>query len=77
MKNKYHISPLRSNLTLQGSTVRKQVAMPFIYKELRMNVGYRVDLIVEEKVIIEIKSVEELCAGALHPDTDISETFRP
>jgi GxxExxY protein len=51
---------LAHDLTESGLSVRKQVAMPFIYKELRMDVGYRIDLIVEEKVIIEIKSVEEL-----------------
>ena len=34
--------------------------MPFIYKEVKMDVGYRVDLVVENKVIIEVKSVETL-----------------
>jgi len=34
--------------------------MPFIYKDLKMEVGYRLDLLVNDKVIIEIKSVEDL-----------------
>jgi GxxExxY protein len=34
--------------------------MPFIYKELKMEVGYRIDLLVDDKVIVEIKSVEVL-----------------
>lgn len=34
--------------------------MPFHYKEIKLEVGYRVDLIVENKVLIELKSVEEL-----------------
>ena len=32
--------------------------MPLIYKEIKLEVGYRLDLLVENKVIIEIKSVE-------------------
>ena len=31
--------------------------MPFVYKEIRMDVGYRIDLLVENKVIVENKSV--------------------
>lgn len=34
--------------------------MPFIYKDIKLDVGYRIDIIVENKVIIEIKSVEML-----------------
>lgn len=43
-----------------GLKVETQVAMPMIYKEIRQDVGYRIDLLVEEKVIIELKSVETL-----------------
>lgn len=43
-----------------GLNVQQQKAMPFIYKEIKLDVGYRVDLIVENKVIIEVKSVEQL-----------------
>jgi GxxExxY protein len=32
--------------------------MPFIYREIKLDVGYSVDIIVDNKVIIEIKSVE-------------------
>jgi len=41
-----------------GLNVRQQVALPFIYKSVKLEVGYRLDLLVEEKVIIEIKSVD-------------------
>lgn len=34
--------------------------MPFIYKEVKLDVGYRIDLIVENKVLIEVKSIEDL-----------------
>ena len=34
--------------------------MPFIYKEVKQNVGYRIDLLVNNKVITEVKSIESL-----------------
>ena len=34
--------------------------MPFIYKEVKQEVGYRIDLLVNNKLIIEIKAVEVL-----------------
>lgn len=40
--------------------VEKQKPMPLIYKSVKLETGYRLDLIVENKVIIEIKSVESL-----------------
>lgn len=43
-----------------GLQVRRQVPMPMIYKNTHLETGYRVDLIVEERVIIEIKSVDAL-----------------
>lgn len=43
-----------------GIGVRSQVGLPVIYKGINLEVGYRIDLLVEESVIIEIKSVETL-----------------
>jgi GxxExxY protein len=43
-----------------GFEVQQQVAMPFIYKDIKQDVGYRIDLTVNNKVLIEIKSVENL-----------------
>ena len=40
--------------------VEKQKALPLIYEEVKLNVGYRIDLIVEDKVIVELKSVEKI-----------------
>jgi GxxExxY protein len=34
--------------------------MPLVYKEKKLDIGYRIDLLVEEKVIIEVKSVDAL-----------------
>jgi len=43
-----------------GLKVEKQKPLPLIYKEVKLEVGYRLDLVVENKVIIEVKSVEAL-----------------
>lgn len=43
-----------------GVEVQKQKALPLIYEEVKLDVGYRIDIIVENKLIIEIKSVEAL-----------------
>ncbi len=51
---------LAFDLNELGLEVRQQVPMPFIYKEVKQDVGYRIDLIVENKVLVEIKSVENL-----------------
>ena len=43
-----------------GMTVAHQVHLPFEYEEVFLDVGYRIDLLVEDKVIVEVKSVEHL-----------------
>ena len=47
-------------LVKEGLKVEKQKALPLIYENIKLEVGYRLDLIVEGKVIIEIKAVESL-----------------
>ncbi len=51
---------LAYDLKLMGFDVQQQVPMPFVYKEVKLEVGYRIDLLVNNKVIIEVKSVESL-----------------
>jgi GxxExxY protein len=48
-----------------GLYVEKQKPLPLIYKEVKLDAGYRLDLIVEGRVIIEIKSIEVL--NDIHP----------
>lgn len=43
-----------------GLVVEKQKVLPLVYEEVRLDVGYRIDIIVENKLILEIKSVEAL-----------------
>jgi GxxExxY protein len=47
-------------LAKQGVQVERQKPMPLIYESVRMECGYRVDLMVGGKLIIEVKSVEAL-----------------
>jgi len=49
----------------QGLKVERQKGIPVIWNDLKMNVGFRADLIVENKVIIELKSVEAI--APVHP----------
>ena len=51
---------LSYELDNSGLYIERQKALPIIYKELKLEHGYRADIVVENKVIIEIKSVEAL-----------------
>lgn len=42
----------------KGLDVTKEKPMPIIYKEVKLDHGYRIDLLVENKVVVEIKAVE-------------------
>lgn len=48
------------DLVADGFSVKAQEAVPLVYKEVKFEAGFRLDLLVENKVIIEIKSVESL-----------------
>jgi len=43
-----------------GLKVERQKALPVIYKDVKLEAGYRIDLLVEDKVVVELKSVEAL-----------------
>ena len=47
-------------LKKEGFLVEKEKPMPLIYEEVKLDCGYRIDILVESKVVIEIKSVETL-----------------
>lgn len=51
---------LAYDLKEAGLKVKTQVPMPLVYKETKQDVGYRIDLLVEDKVIIELKAIETL-----------------
>lgn len=43
-----------------GLKIEEQKPLPVIYKDVELDCGYRLDLVVEDKIIIEIKAVEKL-----------------
>ena len=51
---------LADQLQNQGFKVNRQVAIPIEYRGIRFDEGFRADLIVENKIIIELKCVEKL-----------------
>lgn len=51
-------------LHLLGLQFKKQVPTPIIYRDMKLDSGYRIDLIVEDQIIIEIKSVA--CFSSVH-----------
>lgn len=51
---------LAYELKKMGYKVERQLPVPMAYKEIDFNVGFRLDLLVENKVIVEIKSIEAL-----------------
>jgi len=53
---------LAKELTLRNLRVERQKPVPVVYKELKLECGYRVDLVVENRVVVELKSIETLAA---------------
>ena len=47
-------------LNKTGLEIQKQKALPLVYEEVKLDIGYRIDIIIENKLILEIKSVEAL-----------------
>ncbi len=51
---------LSHELRILDLEVKNQVGIPFVYNEIRFDIGFRLDVLVNDMVIIEIKSVETL-----------------
>ena len=51
---------LAYEINKRGLSVISQKALPQIYEEVKLEVGYRIDLLVEERLIVEVKAVESL-----------------
>lgn len=47
-------------LKKEGLAVAKEIPMPLVYEDVKLDCGYRIDILVESKIVIEIKSVEAL-----------------
>ena len=51
---------LTYELRKRGFAVREEVSIPLFYEEMRLDLAYRADLIVDDAVIVEVKAVEQL-----------------
>lgn len=47
-------------LSQAGLSFEQQIDLPVIYKGVHLNCGYRMDLVIENRVIIEIKAIEQI-----------------
>jgi len=55
-----YLECLYYELVQSGLKVEKQKALPLVYEEVKLEAGYRIDLLVEGSVVVEIKSIEAL-----------------
>ena len=53
-------SALAYELSTAGLKVQRQVDVPVVYKEMKLDCGFRIDLLVEKQLVVELKSVESL-----------------
>lgn len=51
---------LAHDLIENGLLVETQVPVPFVYKDVKLEVGYRIDILINKIVVLEIKSVEQI-----------------
>lgn len=51
---------LEYELLKKGFKVERQKPLPVVYEEVKLDAGYRIDLLVEDVVIVELKAVEEI-----------------
>ena len=53
-----YVECLYYELKKSGLIVEKQKPLPLVYEKVRLEAGYRIDLLVEEKIVVEIKSID-------------------
>jgi GxxExxY protein len=55
-----YCAALNYELKKEGLRVKREVPIPVIYEDVDLEIGFRIDLLVEDKVIMEVKSVEQI-----------------
>ncbi len=58
LEGAYHAA-LAYEIRSRGLRVRSQVLLPVVYKDVRIDVGYRIDQLVEDSVIVELKAISK------------------
>jgi GxxExxY protein len=60
MLESVYVHCLYHRLIKRGLKVKKEVPVPVVFEQVKLECGYRVDIIVEDKVLIEAKSIEAI-----------------
>ena len=55
-----YLTTLAHELKVLGLDVKREVAIPFIYDNIRFDGGFRLDILGNDKVIVEVKSIEDI-----------------
>ena len=53
---------LAKELTLHKLNFERQKPVPLVYKDVKLECGYRIDLLVESRIVVELKSIESLAS---------------
>ncbi len=53
---------LSKELALRALKIERQKPIPVVYKDVKLECGYRIDLLVESRVVVELKSIENFAA---------------
>lgn len=51
---------MEHELRMRGNDVKRQVALPVVYDTIKLDAGYRIDLLIDGTVIVEVKSVDAI-----------------
>jgi GxxExxY protein len=55
---KVYVHAIQAELVMEGLQVQTEVPIPVIYDTLKLEVGFRLDLLVNDRVVVEVKSIE-------------------
>jgi len=48
------------NFAMAGYLVEKEKGLPLIYEQVKLDIGYRIDILVDNQIIIEVKAIESI-----------------
>lgn len=51
---------LAREMEIRGIAFKRQVPLPVVYKDLKLDCGYRMDIVVKDEIVVEIKSIEAI-----------------
>src|SRR5512142_3193207 len=55
-----YVECLSYELEESGFKIKKQIPLPLIYKNVKLEAGYRLDIMVEDSIVVEVKSIDAL-----------------